>query len=98
MPTALNFDRHPEAPARSAGLEGCPPKRPGRRPFEAPPIKSGVAPQGDGLSRSLLLVYLIQRNSRVRQRDELLVVAGDEREAAALPLLLRLLDALLARR
>jgi error-prone DNA polymerase len=38
-----NLDRHPEVPARSAGLEGC-----GRRPSRLPPTQSGVAPQGDG--------------------------------------------------
>jgi error-prone DNA polymerase len=46
----------PTGPARSgrpddklrASLEGCQPQRPGRRPSRLPPIKSGVAPQGDG--------------------------------------------------
>jgi error-prone DNA polymerase len=53
----LNEDRHPEVPARSAGLEGCRPRYPGRRPSRlAEPVigsaTSGrtrwLAPQGDG--------------------------------------------------
>jgi error-prone DNA polymerase len=44
---------HPEVPARSAGLEGCQPQRPGRRPSRLPPTKSGGAPQDDGFTERL---------------------------------------------
>src|SRR5580704_18519696 len=37
--------RHPEVLARSASLEGCRPRRPGRRPSRL----ASLAPQGDGL-------------------------------------------------
>jgi len=43
-PLTLFADRHPEVPARSAGLEGCRPRRPGHRPSRL----ASLAPQGDG--------------------------------------------------
>jgi error-prone DNA polymerase len=50
----LNMDRHPEVPARSAGLEGCQLQRPGRRPSRL----ATLAPQGDGSSFTSRLVAL----------------------------------------
>jgi len=50
-PTALKLDRHPEVPAEG-GPRRMRPERPGRRPSRLPPIKSGVAPQGDGRESS----------------------------------------------
>src|SRR5580704_17199807 len=43
-PQKLFVARHPEVPAHSAGLEGCRPRRPGRRPSRL----ASLAPQGDG--------------------------------------------------
>jgi error-prone DNA polymerase len=40
-PLTLFVDRHPEVPARNAGLEGCRPRRPG------PSRLASLAPQGD---------------------------------------------------
>jgi len=51
----LNFNRHPEMPARSAGLEGCLPQRPGRRPSRL----AALAPQGDGSSFTSRLSVLV---------------------------------------
>jgi error-prone DNA polymerase len=45
-PLELFVDRHPEVPARSAGLEGCQPMHLGRRPSRL----ASLAPQGDGNS------------------------------------------------
>jgi error-prone DNA polymerase len=39
-----DLDRHPEVPARRAGLEGCQPQRPDRRPSRL----AALAPQDDG--------------------------------------------------
>ena len=43
-PLTLFSVRHPEVPARSAGLEGCQPQRSGRRPSRL----ASLAPQDDG--------------------------------------------------
>src|SRR5580704_7784152 len=55
-PLTLFVDRHPEVPARSAGLEGCRPRRPGRRPSRL----ASLAPQGDGNEFTARLSALVR--------------------------------------
>jgi error-prone DNA polymerase len=68
-PLTLFVDRHPEVPARSAGLEGCRPERRGRRPSRLAepvigPATSGrtrwLAPQGDGNDFTARLSALVR--------------------------------------
>jgi error-prone DNA polymerase len=54
-PLTLFVARHPEVPARSAGLEGCRPRPPGRRPSRL----ASLAPQGDGNEFTARLVALV---------------------------------------
>ncbi len=49
IPSALNLDPHPEVPARSAGLEGCRPRRPGLHPSRLGAAHR--APQGEEISQ-----------------------------------------------
>src|SRR5262245_3537398 len=58
IPTFINFDRHPEAPARSAGLEGWPRVRRLWPSFEARPLR-GRAPQDDDRESIFVRVGII---------------------------------------
>jgi error-prone DNA polymerase len=79
----LNIDRHPEVPARSAGLEGCPLERQGRHPSRL----ATLAPQGDGSFTSRL--HTLARTAPGRT-----FLAGAHYHRGDEPRRLRLLDEL----